>query len=209
MKFGWEKNRSYKLFIGGASFVGLMLVMLGVGYLYFPYTYKGTKIDPPVVINDFTLLTQQNESFKLSSLHGTYTFIFFGYTHCPDVCPITLSEFKRIKEGLGKNADQVKFVFITVDPQRDTADVLQQHLSRFDPAFIGLSGSEDQLKLVWDAFGVYREKRDATNSDSYLVDHTARIYLLDKEGQLFMTYPYDMGWETILGDLQHILRRSN
>lgn len=209
MRFGWEKNRSNKLFIGGASFVGLVLVMLGVGYLYLPYTYKGTKIDPPVAIKDFTLINQQKESFELSSLYGHYTFIFFGYTHCPDVCPITLSEFKRIKEGLGKDADQVKFVFITVDPQRDTADVLQRHLSRFDPAFIGLSGSEDQLKLVWDAFGVYREKRDATNSDSYLIDHTARIYLLDKEGRLFMTYPYDMGWENILGDLQHMLRRSN
>lgn len=190
--------------IGGL--LGLLLISLGVGFVFWPYTYKGTKIEPPLPISDFQLTDQNGADFHLSDLKGHLVLAFFGYTYCPDVCPITLAEFVQVKDNLAQQADRVRFVFITVDPQRDTPEVLAKHLRNFDSQFIGLTGTEDMLTKVWSQFGVYREIRQAEGSQNYLVDHTARIYVLDSDLNLILTYPYDIGMRSLLEDVRHLLK---
>lgn len=194
-----------KMLLGG-GLIGLLLISLGVGFVLRPYTYKGTLIEPPLPSTDFELLDQNGTAFHLSDLKGNLVLLFFGYTFCPDVCPITLAEFKQVKENLADQADKVRFVFITVDPQRDTPQVLANHLRNFDPQFIGLSGTEEQLSKVWTQFGVYRQIREMENSQNYLVDHTARIYVLDSDLNLILTYPYDIGVRSLLADVRQLLK---
>ncbi len=190
--------------IGGL--LGLLLILLGVGFVFQPHTYRGTLIDPPLPIQDFQLTNQQGEKLSFFDLKGKWVLLFFGYTFCPDVCPITLAEFKQVKENLAQSAERVGFVFITVDPQRDSPEILAKHLSNFDQQFIGLTGTEEELAPVWRQFGAYREIRPMEGLDSYLVDHTARIYVLDPDLNLILTYPYDIGAKVLLEDLRHLIK---
>ncbi len=194
--------------LGIGIVLGLALMLVGWKVLAQPYTYQGSLIDPPVPAADFQLNDQHGKPFKLSEQRGKTVLIFFGYTHCPDVCPVSLSEFKQIKKQLGDQADQVEFVFITVDPERDTADVLGQYLANFDPAFIGLSGTPDQMEPVYKSYGVYHEKTEAGSASGYLVNHTARMYVIDSQGNWRLTYPFGMEVEKQVEDLVHLLQES-
>jgi protein SCO1/2 len=192
--------------VGLGVVIGLALVLVGWRAMIAAYTYQGTLIDPPVPATDFTLTDQNGGAFRLSDQRGKTILIFFGYTHCPDVCPVTLSNFKRIKELLGNQAQQVEFVFITVDPERDTPAVLRQHLANFDPAIIGLTGTQVELEKVWKAYGVYRARVDSGSAAGYLIDHTAITYLIDAQGNWRLTYPFGMDVEKIAADLVHLIR---
>ncbi len=169
--------------------------------------YRGVVIDPPVVAADFSLPDQNGGTFRLSEQRGKIVLIFFGYTHCPDICPITLSEFKRIKAALGKQAEQLVFVFITVDPERDTPQRLREYLLNFDPAFVGLSGSAEDLEQVYRAYGVYRQKQEVGSAGGYLVDHSTRIYLIDAQGNWRLNYPYGTPPEDIVSDIRLLFKR--
>ena len=186
--------------------IGLLLILLGVGFVLRSYTYRGTLIEPPLPMTDFQLIDQHGANFRLSDLKGKLVLVFFGYTYCPDVCPITLAEFKQVKTNLAQQADKVRFVFITVDPQRDRPEVLAKHLQNFDAQFIGLTGTEEDLAKVWKQFGAYREIRQVEGSQNYLVDHTARIYVLDAEQNLILTYSYDIGARILLEDIRQLLK---
>ena len=194
--------------LGIGIVLGLVLMLVGWKVLAQPYTYQGSLIDPPVPAADFQLNNQHGDTFHLSEQRGKVVLIFFGYTHCPDVCPVALSEFKQVKKQLGDLADQVEFVFITVDPERDTAEVLGQYLANFDPTFIGLSGTPDELEPVYKSYGVYHEKTDTGSAAGYLVDHTARMYVIDAQGNWRLTYPFGMEVEKQVEDLVHLLQDS-
>ncbi|MBI5671478.1 MAG: SCO family protein [Chloroflexi bacterium] len=153
--------------------------------------YTGTEYDPPVQLSAFTMPGSRGGPISLSDLNGKWSLVFFGYTHCPDFCPLTLAEFKQVKQALGEQADEVQFVFISVDGQRDTADALRDYLARFDPAFIGLSGDDETLARIGPEYGLFYERRADTGSQAnYLVDHTTRTYLVDPNGLLRVTYAY-------------------
>ncbi len=169
------------------------------------YSYQGVLIDPPAPATDFELIDQNGQPFRLSEQRGDVVLIFFGYTNCPDVCPVTLSEYKRIKEELGEQAGRVRFVFITVDPERDTTERLKGYVESFDPSFIGLTGDSESLEQVFKAYGVYYERRDVGSAAGYLVDHTARTYLIDPQGNWRLNYPFGMETSKISADIQHLL----
>jgi protein SCO1/2 len=182
-----------------------------------PYTFHGSLIDPAVAATDFTLTDQNGQPFRLSEQKGKAALLFFGYTNCPDACPTTLTQFKKIRAQLGKDADEVQFVLITVDPERDTSDRLRDYLSGFDPTFIGLTSSVAEMETVWQAYGVYREKHpveDATSGagghthagEDYVVDHTTRIYAIDRRGNLRLTYTIDTATEDVTQDVQQLLK---
>ncbi len=190
--------------IGGL--LGLLLILMGVGFVLRPHTYRGTLIEPPLPMADFRLTDQYGSDFRLSDLKGRVVFVFFGYTYCPDVCPITLATFRQVNANLAEQAEKVRFVFITVDPQRDSPEVLARHLRNFDPQFVGLTGSEEELAKVWKQFGAFRQIRQVEGSENYLVDHTARIYVLDAEQNLILTYPYDIGVKVLLEDIRQLLK---
>jgi protein SCO1/2 len=196
--------RKEYLLVGLGLALGLVAVMAFA--LAQPYHIRGSQIDPPFPAPDFTLPSQKGD-FTLSSQQGSLVLIFFGYTTCPDVCPATLSSMKEINQRLGKDAGRVKFVFITVDPGRDTVDRIGKYVSNFSPDFYGLSGSEAQLDPVWQAYGVYRSLGDPADPN-YLVEHSSQQYLIDPSGSLRVTYAFGTPVDDILSDVRYLLRQK-
>jgi protein SCO1/2 len=194
--------------IGIGALIGLAIILVIWQVAERNYTYQGSLIDPPATAADFELVDQNGQPFRLSDQVGEVVLIFFGYTNCPDVCPITLSEFKRIKAMLGDNADRVRFVYITVDPERDTVERINTFLQNFDPTFTGLTASRETLEPVWKAYGVYQQKQDTGSAAGYLVDHSTRTYLIDANGRWRINYPFGMEPDKIFKDLQHLMKEQ-
>jgi len=200
--------RSKYLYIGVGLLVGLALTLGVWNVLARSYTYQGSLINPPVPAADFTLTDQQGRPFQLSDQKGKVVLIFFGYTNCPDICPITMAQFKLVKDGLGDLANNVRFVFITVDPQRDNVETLRAYVGKFDPSFVGLTGDPTNLAGVWKDYGVYVNK-DATDSqDNYIDEHTARIYAIDAKGNWRLTYLYGTETDALVQDISHLAREN-
>jgi protein SCO1/2 len=201
------KTKSMLLGVGGA--ILLLLALAGWQLLSKPYTYHGSLLETSVPAPEIALDDQHGNLFQLSDHRGQIVLLAFGYTNCPDVCPTTLAQFKLIKAGLGKDADSVRFVFVTVDPERDTPERLKTFLSSFDPDFIGLSSSRSDLESVWQNYGVYQERQAPDSNGNYAVDHTARIYAIDKDGNFRLTYPYDFDAASIIADVHHLVQEQS
>jgi protein SCO1/2 len=171
-----------------------------------PYRFKGTEYLDPAPAPDFELTRSDGGRLQLRNQRGQTILLFFGFTACPDVCPTTLADARRILEGLGDEADNVQYLFITVDPERDTPEVLQKYVSIFDPAIVGLTGSAEELSRVWADYGIFVEKTALESSDlGYTVTHTARVFVVDEEGRLRLSYAFGTPYEDILGDVRHLL----
>lgn len=189
--------------------IGLFIVVTGLlvsQSLARSYTFQGSLIDPPLPAKDFVLVDQHGQLFRLSEQRGHVVLLYFGYTYCPDVCPATLAQYRQIKIALGDKAEQVRFVFATVDPERDTPEQLRSYLERFDGSFIGLSGPRADLERVWKDYGIYVAKNEAEPSTGYLVDHSARIYVVDTQGNLRLTYSFGTDSQPIVQDVLVLLR---
>lgn len=167
--------------------------------------YTGTVYDPPVVLQDFTLPASMGENLSLGDFSDGWTLLFFGYTHCPDFCPTTLSDFRRIKRLMGADADSYNFVFISVDAERDSPDVLKRYLTPFDTTFVGLSADVETLERIKDDYGLYYALRieDAPDNhpDLYPVDHTTRTFVVDAEGRLRLSFAYNTAPEIIVAQV--------
>ena len=130
----------------------------------------------------------------------------FGYTYCPDVCPTTLGVWRQIKQALGPEAEQVRFIFVTVDPERDTPDALARYMRAFDETFIGLHGDSHQLEDVIAAYHIWVEQVDyADSAGGYAVNHTASTFLIDPDGALRVQYPLGTQSEAMVEDIRHLL----
>ncbi len=190
--------------------VGVVVVILiTVIFLYSqrtqPYSLNGSLIDPAQTAFEINLPLADGGSFRLSDQKGKVVLMFFGYTHCPDFCPTTLSDFKKVKNQLGEISEDVEFVLITIDPDRDTLNIVQSFASRIDPKFIGLSASEEVLTPIWDAYNVFREKDEINPEGNYLMSHSMFVILIDKEGNFRMTFPYGIGARAISEDVTYLL----
>ncbi len=187
----------------------LIAVMAGVGYfLRKPYTYHGTVINPPLPVSDFALQTGNNETFRLSDARGKIVLLFFGYTHCPDVCPVTLATFKQVHERLGNDANKFAFVMVTADPERDTPEKVTEYVSQFNRDFIGLSGNDANFQTLIKELGVFIEKEESGSAAGYLVSHTSSVYVLDVDGNLLMTFPYGTSDVDMANDLNELLQQT-
>ena len=151
----------------------------------------------------FALNSTQGGTFTEASLRGTPSLVFFGYTFCPDVCPTTLAESVAWKEALGIEQNELRTIFITVDPERDTQEVLTGYLSGFDPSVLGLVGDAEQTEAAKKAFGAFSQK--ASDDEFYLVDHTASVYLIGADGQFKGTIAYGEAMETALGKIRRLV----
>jgi protein SCO1 len=202
-----EKNGNQRLYIilfGGAVLVGMILVFSGV-FLVKPYQFNGSKFDPPSAAPDFTLTDQNGNPYHLAERAGKVVLIFFGYTNCPDICPTTLAEFKQVHELLGEQADQVDFIFVTIDPERDSVDRLANYLPVFGDGITGLTGSYEELEPVWKGYGVIRNQVESDSAAGYLMEHSTRTYGIDRNGNLRVTYLFGTTPESILRDTQYLL----
>ena len=169
-------------------------------------SFRGSVLEEPLPVPDFTLTDQNGQDFRLSDERGKVVLLFFGYTQCPDVCPTTLATWRQVYEALGEDADQVRFVFVTVDPERDTVERLGMHVNAFNPDFVGLTGEQEQLEAVYDIFDVFYEKDTSSGSAAgYLVNHTATTFVLDTEGQWRLRETFGTEVEDIVHDIRELL----
>jgi protein SCO1/2 len=174
-----------------------------------PYELRGSTIQQPFAAPDFSLPGGRGGQFRLSDQQGRLVLVFFGYTSCPDVCPTTLADMKQIRQHLGDDAKDVEFVFITVDPERDLPEKVHQYVTAFDPAFVGLSGAEEQLAPVWKAYGVYHQSnKESPQDQQYEVEHSSQVYLVDRAGNLRLTYAFGTPVDDILQDLRYLLKQK-
>ncbi|MFQ5857381.1 MAG: SCO family protein [Anaerolineae bacterium] len=170
-------------------------------------SFRGTELSPPPPAIDFTLTDQYGHAFRLSDQRGQVVLLFFGYTHCPDVCPTTLARWKQVSDALGDDAKRVRFVFVTVDPERDTPERLQQHLDIFNPDFVGLTGSPDEMEPIYRAYSIYHEKVAASDSAlDYLVNHSGSVFLVDPQGRWRVSYSFGTPPDDIVHDIRELLR---
>jgi protein SCO1/2 len=152
----------------------------------------------------FELIDQDGRTVTEQALLGRPSLVFFGYTHCPDVCPATMYDISQIMQALGPDADRARAVFITVDPERDTQPVLKDYMSSFDPHITGLTGGLDAITTVAKEYRVYFRKV-ATEGDDYGMDHTAITYLMDKEGRFVAPFSLKRTTEEAAADLRRHL----
>ena len=155
---------------------------------------------------DFALLDPEGKRRSLSEFRGKVVVLNFGYTHCPDVCPTTLADFASALKKLGSDAKLVQVLFVTVDPKRDTPELLRNYVPAFDPTFIGLRGDERTTENVTKAFHIYA-KADAPKDGTYLVQHSAQSFVFDRSGKLRLVVGYGLAPEKIAADLK-ILAQS-
>jgi len=194
-----------------ALIIGVSILVLGIGLayglsLFQVHEFSGTVYQTPAQAPPIVLPASDGSTFDLVDQQGKIVLVFFGYTSCPDVCPTTLSDLKRVTEILGNKAGETQVVFVTVDPERDTVEKLHSYLSLFLPSFIGLTGTEEELSKVYADYGVYREIDAASKTEAgYLVNHSTRLYLIDQEGDLFITYSYGTDPEAIAADIEYLL----
>jgi len=152
-----------------------------------PLAAADTVYNPPRPAPDLALTDASGQPFDLASLRGTLSLVYFGYTHCPDVCPTTLADLRTAVTAFGK---PVKVVFVTIDPARDTAPVIKTYLDAFKAGFIGLTGTDAQIAAVAKAWGVGYSAEPADSSGSYSMIHTSESYLVDASGQLRNHIPF-------------------
>lgn len=199
------------LLVGLLSFLLVGAVAAGVFLFSKPDGFRGTMYAEPYPLAPEIELSRDNgASFRLSEMRGNAVLLFFGYTSCPDVCPTTMAELKQALEKLGEeDAKQVQVLFVTVDPERDTPERVQEYVDHFNPDFIGLSGTESELAKVWNDYGVFREIVQGTSAAGYLVDHTARVTLIDDDGNLRLSYAFDAPVDYIVHDLKLLLEEKS
>lgn len=155
---------------------------------------------------DFALPDQNGQSRSIKDFAGKVVVVFFGFTQCPDVCPTSMAELAGIKKSLGADGNKLQAVFISVDPERDTPDILKAYMGNFDPTFLALRPSLEQMPVVGKDFKIYYKKVDGKTPTSYSMDHSAGYYIYDTKGRLRLYNRYGSGAEGLLGDIRLLLK---
>lgn len=177
-----------------------------LGFSSAPKTsFQGVDLTGASYARGFSLPDQNGRTRTLEDFKGKVVVVFFGFTQCPDVCPTTLAELAQVKKALGPDGDKVQGVFITVDPERDKPELLKAYLESFDPAFVALRGTPEQLKEVAKEFKVYYAKVPGKTPDSYTMDHTAASFLFDPQGRIRVFSRYGAGATALMGDIRALL----
>jgi protein SCO1/2 len=186
--------------------IGAFAASLAVGLLLMMWAMGGLKnvTAPAAIGGPFQLTDQVGQTVTDQNLKGRPTLIFFGFTHCPDVCPTSLFEISEVLRAMGKDADKVNAWFVSVDPERDTAAAMKDYLSSFDPHLKGLTGNPEAVTKVLSAYRVFARKVPLKDGD-YTMDHTALIYLMDKDGRFVAPFNLKRSPEDAAADLKRYL----
>ena len=168
--------------------------------------FKSTDITGVDYGKALELVDHHGRTRRLEDFRGKAVVLFFGFTHCPDVCPTTLADMAQVMRQLGADADRVQVLFVTVDPERDTQEALAQYVPAFDQRFLGLRGDLEATRRVAKEFKVYFEKRPGTSPGAYSVDHSAQSYVLDREGRLRLFVRHGRIAEDLAPDLRALLK---
>lgn len=199
-------TNSLKLALIGIA-AGLILVITG-WWLFNqlrPYNFHGTVLQSPDAAPNFTL-QGANGDISLSDFHGKMVILYFGYTFCPDVCPASMSAIANALEQIGKKAERVQVMMISVDPERDTPAEVDAYTKHFNPNFVGVTGSPQEVAQVATLYGIYYAKAEGSAASGYLVEHTATLMVIDEKGALKLLLPFGVTAEEIAADLNYMLR---
>jgi protein SCO1/2 len=185
-----------------AAFAGSLVI----GLLVMLWALGGARsiATPAAIGGPFQLTDQSGQTVTDKEMQGRPTLIFFGFTHCPDVCPTSLFEISEVLRAMGQDADKVNAYFISVDPERDTTDAMKDYLSSFDPHLKGLTGPPDDLAKVISEYRVYAKKVPLKDGD-YTMDHTALVYLMDREGKFVAPFNLKRTPDEAASDLKRYL----
>ena len=178
-------------------FVGMISLGLGIGYYFAEYYQARARPDvegllwpDPKQLRAFATIDQAGQVFGLDRLQEKWSFLFFGYTHCPDICPLTLTVFNDLYQQIKDTAaaQDLQVIFVTLDPERDTTERLQEYVKYFNPSFKGLGGTGDQIMNLASQFGVVFMYGDKSAAGDYVVDHTAAVFLTDPRGRIVAVF---------------------
>ncbi|HKY79228.1 MAG TPA: SCO family protein [Anaerolineales bacterium] len=201
------KDARILLIAAGTLLVGLSVFLLGWQAFADQQVFYGSAIGTPAPpAMEFELQRPDGASFRLEDQRGKVVLIFFGYTNCQDVCPATLGKYQQIAAGLGEDASEVAFVFITVDPDRDTSEAIGAYMNHFNPDFVGLSGPLEELQRVWVGYGAGTPVHEEVDGEiGYEVSHSTRVWVIDKQGNLRITFPFEMTASDMAHDVDLLL----
>ncbi|MGP1629571.1 MAG: SCO family protein [Giesbergeria sp.] len=167
--------------------------------------FRGVDITGAEYARDFSLPDQNGQLRTMKDFVGKVVVVFFGYTQCPDVCPTTLAELAEVKKMLGADAGRLQPVFVTIDPERDTAEMLKAYMANFGPDFVALRGNEAQTVAVAKDFKIFYKKAEGQTPTSYTMDHSAGSYIFDPAGRVRVYSRYGSGPEAVAADVRSLL----
>lgn len=198
-----QSNNFMKVVIGMGLLIGVisLYLLLSIETPKKPLAGKGDNNEQNIEIGgDFELIDQEGKIFNSKSLNGKLSLIYFGFTYCPDICPTSIQKITEVIKVLEKYKIDITPVFITIDPERDTAAMLKEYLKHFNDKFIGLTGTPQQIKKVADKFKVYYAKVDMgpNHGGSYMLDHSSFVYLIDEEGKYIQHFYLNSKQEEII-----------
>lgn len=170
--------------------------------------FKGIDLTGAEYARTLNLTDQDGRARSLADFKGKVLVVFFGYTQCPDVCPTTMAEVAEVKRSLGADGDKVQGIFVTIDPERDTAALLKPYLASFDASFVGLRGSEAQTKEAAREFKVFYARVPGKTPDTYTMDHTAASFIFDTEGRVRVYARYGAGAQPLVDDIRLLLAEA-
>jgi len=192
--------------IFAALMAGLVFSLAGCGEQGEKPVFKLTDVTGASFGKTLELSDHNGQRRTLADFKGKVVAVFFGFTHCPDVCPTTLVEMANVMKELGGDSGRLQVLFVSVDPERDTAEVLKRYVPAFHPSFLGLTGNADEIARAAKEFKIYYQKQKLP-SGGYTMDHSAGTYILDDEGRLRLFAQYGAGAPTLLHDIRQLLKK--
>ena len=197
-------NRRLALHTFGAAGLAAALAACGQDKPAF----KGIDLSGADYAQDFELTDHLGQRRRLQDFRGKVVVVFFGFTQCPDVCPTSMAELAEVKRLLGPDGDKLQGVFITVDPQRDTPELLKAYMANFDPTFLALRPTPEELAALAKDFKVYYKKVEGKTPTSYTMDHSAASYVYDTQGRLRLYTRYGTGPQALADDVKLLLKQA-
>lgn len=170
--------------------------------------FRAVDITGAEYARDFALTDHNGQPRSIKDFAGKVVVVFFGFTQCPDVCPTAMAELAEVRRTLGKDGERVQGLFITVDPERDTPEVLKAYMTNFDPSFLALRGTPEQLATVAKDFKVYYKKVEGKTSTSYSMDHSAGSFVYDTQGRIRLYTRYGTGAQALADDIRLLLKAA-
>ena len=170
-----------------------------------PDTFRATDITGAEFARSLELTGHDGKPRSLADFRGKVAVVFFGFTHCPDVCPTTLAKLSEVSKRLGGDADEMQVLFVTVDPERDTPEVLSRYVPAFGPQFVGLTGDPAAIARTAKEFKVVYHKQPGNTPDAYTVDHSSGTFVFDREGRVRLFVRHDQPVEDLVHDIRLLL----
>lgn len=188
--------------------IGGLVILIALFVLFKltnPHTFHGSVVQSTEPAYNFTLTGENGKFISLSDYRGKLVLVYFGYTFCPDICPATLANVGQSLRELGAKTDDVQLIMVSLDPERDTPEKLAEYVKHFHSSFIGVTGSRDELDKVTSLYGIFYEKAAGTDNTGYLINHTATLLVIDREGYLKLVFPFGVTVPEITDDLKYML----